>query len=445
MKKIILIDDDKALCRSIQLQIKQKGYELSYALNGSEGLALIKEKKPDAIFTDLHLPDMTGLDILNQLKEESIDIPVIMISGYQDMKAIIDAIHLGALDYIRKPFRIDDIVNAIEKTYQKQSALEILEIGDMENRVREIVGSSKEVTNVVKQIAFLSKSKVTVLIQGDSGTGKELVARALHESSTPDKPFVALNCSAVVTTLLESELFGHEKGAFTGADTRKTGKLEFAGDGTIFFDEIGEMSAELQAKLLRVLQEREFERVGGVETIPLRARVISATHRDLNELVKENKFRQDLYYRLAVSKIKIPPLSERKEDIPLLVRYLMAQISRDFRRPFTGIEKKALKRLESHDWPGNVRELENVLTQAMALSIDNILTDSVLESVFSVKQRDDVTEGEIRPLREIEKDYIASALTTTGWNITGTAKLLEISPTTLRKKISDYNLTPISA
>jgi two-component system response regulator AtoC len=443
MKKVILIDDDKALCRSIQIQIKQRGYDLSYALSGTDGLALIKELKPHIIFTDLHLPDMSGLDILNRLKEDKVDIPIVMVSGYQDMKAIIDAIHRGALDYIRKPFRINDIIIAIEKTYQKQSAEDIVEIGDIETRGREIVGSSNQITHVVKQIAFLSKSRVTVLIQGESGTGKELVARALHESSSPDKPFIALNCSAVVPTLLESELFGHEKGAFTGADTRKIGKLEVAGEGTIFFDEIGEMSIELQAKLLRVLQEREFERVGGVAPITLRARVISATHRNLDDLIKESKFRRDLYYRLAVSKIKIPSLSERKEDIPLLVRYLMAQISHDFRRTFTGIEKRALKRLEAHTWPGNVRELENVLTQAMALSIDDILTDSVLESVFSVKQRDDVTEEEIRPLRDVEKDYIASALSKTGWNITGTSKLLEISPTTLRKKISDYNLTPI--
>lgn len=445
MKEIVLIDDDRALCRSLEIQLRENDYEVFSAFNGKDGLALVFEKKPHFIFTDLMLPDMKGLEILEEIRNHGIESPVIMISGHQDMKATIEAIRLGAIDYIRKPFGLDEILIAIEKWEKSHVDKERVELEEVQQNRREIVGKSRAILEVVKQIGLFSQSRVTVLVQGESGTGKELVARALHESSTPDKPFVAVNASAVVPTLLESELFGHEKGAFTGADSRKIGKLEQAEDGTIFFDEIAEMSLDLQTKLLRVLQEKEFERVGGHQTIPLKARIISATHQQLEKLVQDGKFRQDLFYRLAVSRIVVPPLRGRKEDIPLIVHYLMAQIANDFNRPFKSIDKNAMKRLQTYDWPGNIRELENVLTQGMALSRNMILTEEAISGLLSAKPKEEkISDQDIKPLWIIEKKYIASALAKTEWNITRTAKSLEISPTTLRKKISDYKLTPIT-
>jgi two-component system response regulator AtoC len=448
MKKILIIDDDRILCRSMEIRLRELGYDVFFSLNGADGLISACKTNPDYIFLDLRLPDMSGIEILDRLKKETVNCPVIMISGHQDMKATIEAIRLGAIDYIRKPFGMDEILLAIEKweRNKKETAQRgiPLEIEDLKEDVHEIVGRSREIMDVVKRIAILSKNRVPVLIEGESGTGKELVARVLHESSNPDKPFVAVNCSSVVPTLLESEMFGHEKGAFTGADSRKTGKLELADEGTIFLDEIGDLALDMQPKLLRAFQECEFERVGGIVPIALKARVIAATNRDIDKMVKEGAFRQDIFYRLAVSRIKIPPLRERKGDIPLLVRHLLARIGHDFSREINEIDKKALSILENYHWPGNVREMENILTQAVALSTSDVLTEQALESVFSVKQFEESADTDIKPLRLVEKNYIASALTKTGWNISRTSKLLEISPTTLRKKISDYNLTPLT-
>ncbi len=296
----------------------------------------------------------------------------------------------------------------------------------------------KKIVEVVKQIGLLSMSRVTVLVEGESGTGKELVARALHEAACSDKPFIAINCSAVVPTLLESELFGHEKGSFTGAESRKTGKLEYAKEGAIFFDEIGDMPLDLQAKVLRVVQEREFERVGGLESVPFRARVIAATNRNLEVLVKEGKFRQDLYYRLAVSRIVLPPLRERSGDIPLLVRHLIDRIGRKLHHRVEAVETEAMRRLQVYKWPGNIRELDNVLTRAIALARADVISADELE--FSRGADPTPAPTEVVPLKDAEKEHIKHALTANDWNITHTAKKLRISPTTLRKKITDFSL-----
>ena len=279
-----------------------------------------------------------------------------------------------------------------------------------------------------------------MLIEGETGTGKELVARALHAAGSPGEPFAAINCSAVVATLLESELFGHEKGAFTGASERKPGKLEFAGQGTVFLDEIGDMSPGLQAKMLRVLEERTFERVGGLQGIPLRARVVAATNRDLEALVRDGRFRQDLFYRLAVSRIALPPLRERRGDIPLLVGHLLTRIAVKVHRRITGIEEKAIERLAADDWPGNVRELQNVLTRAVVRARGPIVTTEDLELRFADAKETATPPTEVVPLRQVEKEHIRRALAAMGWNITRTAKVLEISPTTLRKKIAEFGL-----
>ena len=452
MSSIFIIDDDRALCRSLQIQLEAQGHEAKVAHTASDGLAALAEWTPDLLLLDLKLPDRSGLDVLHRLQEEHHASPVVMITGQQDMKATIEAMRSGAFDYVRKPFELDDVFLAIEKVErfkairdQKQSRVLLEPDSDDGDFGRtqgpyEIVGADKEIVEVVKQIGLLSMSRVTVLIEGESGTGKELVARALHESTTPGKPFVAINCSALVPTLAESELFGHEKGAFTGADARKIGKLEFADEGTVFFDEIGDMSLDIQAKILRVIQEQVFERVGGLEGIPFKARVIAATNLDLEAMIGEGRFRQDLFYRLAVSRIALPPLSRRRRDIPLLVRHLMARIGRRLHRRIEAIEEEAMRRLTSYDWPGNVRELENVLTRAVALARGAVLTADELEFSLGTAKSKAPAVSEIVSLEQAEKEHIEKALLASDWNITRTAKLLRISPTTLRKKIADYDL-----
>jgi two-component system response regulator AtoC len=444
MSYILIIDDDTALCKSLEIQLKIRGHTVRWANTASDGLAAVSANTPDLIFLDLRLPDRRGSEVLRTLQDERVEAPVVMITGVQDMNATIEAMRLGAFDYIRKPFEFQDVLLTIEKAEQSRSRRMVkfpkLTEESPTDYTSEIIGADKKIIEVIKQIGLLSRSQVTVLIEGESGTGKELVARALHVAATPDRPFVAINCSAVVPTLPESELFGYEKGAFTGADSRKIGKLEYAQDGTVFFDEIADMSLDLQAKILRALQEREFERVGGLQSIPYRARTIAASNRNLQHLVKVGKFREDLYFRLAVSQIKLPPLRERRADIPLLVQHLMEKIGSQIHRTVKGIEEEAMVRLLEYDWPGNVRELENVLTRAIALARGHVLTsDDLLLSLGGDREKPPAA-AEILPLEKVEREYIEKALSVTGWNISRTARMLNISPTTLRKKIKDYKL-----
>ena len=444
MSSILIIDDDRDLCRSLEIQLKTGGHEVKYANTASAGLDLISEWLPDLVLLDLNLPDRSGIDVLKLLQEQYRDVPVAMITGQQDMKTTIEAMRSGAFDYLRKPFELDDVLLLIEKAGRFGTVhtvtVPIPEEGSVSGRPDEIVGTGKKITEVIKQIGLLSRSRVTVLIEGESGTGKEMVARALHEASFPGQPFVPINCSAIVSTLLESELFGHEKGAFTGANDRKIGKMEFAGEGTLFFDEIGDMPLDLQAKVLRALQEKEFERVGGLRSIPFMARVVAATNRNLETMLGEGTFRRDLYYRLSVARIEVPPLRERRNDVPLLVQYLLGRISRTLHRRVDAVEEAAMKRLTAYDWPGNVRELENVLTRAVALSRGPVLTGDDLEFSLRPEIETDQSAVNITTLRQAEKDHIEKILILNDWNITRTTGILQISPTTLRKKITDYDL-----
>jgi len=441
MAKILVIDDDQALSRSLELQLSHYGHQVRTASTGSEGIAAAEAFSPEIVLVDLKLPDTSGLSVLDRLVEILPNCLVVMITGHQDATATVEAIRRGAFDYLRKPLDLNNLRLLLEKALRRLSArprpaLKLDGIEDIPER--EIVGADPAVLEVLKTIARLSRNRVPVLIEGESGTGKELVARKLHEASTPNEPFVAVNCSAVVPTLFESELFGHEKGAFTGAETRKIGKLERAGSGTIFFDEIGDMPLELQAKLLRALQEREFERVGGNEPIALRARVMAATNRPLQQLVEAGSFRADLAYRLTVTRIYLPPLRERKADIPLLASHLVRRISRELHRPIEAVEEEGLKLLAQYEWPGNVRELENVLTRAVLLCRGNVLSEDEIRSALG--RPTPTPAGKVPTLREAERSCVEKALAAAYWNITQAARMLEISPTTLRKKIRDFNL-----
>ncbi len=444
--QILIIDDDVALCRSMQIQLESEGHSVDVVHNGADGLSHIDSAKPDLLFLDLNLPDTTGLHVLRKLQDKKCESVIIMITGVQDAKSTIEAIRSGAFDYIRKPLDLDAVLLAIEKAGRRlksrraASGQVVTQIDQLESPPHEIVGADEKIIDILKQIALLSENRIPVLIQGESGTGKELVARALHETACPREPFVAVNCSAIVPTLLESELFGHVKGAFTGADTSKSGKLKYVGAGTLFLDEIGDMSYELQAKLLRVLQEREFEPVGGTEVLPFKARVVAATHRDLASMVAEGEFREDLYYRLAVSTIRVPPLREHLSDLPLLTQHVLARINRELHKEFSGVEEPALRRIQMYDWPGNVRELINVLTRAALLCRGRVLTEEAVVTALGRGIQSVAPPTEIKTLREAEKEHIEKALLFTGWNITQTAAMLETSRVTLRRRIDEFGL-----
>ena len=444
MSAIMLIEDDRALSRSLEIQLTGQGHEIRTAASASEGLEALAHRTPDLLLLDLGLPDRPGLEVLETVRGRWENLPVVIITGRQEMQSAITAMRQGAFDYLRKPFDFEEILILIQKverfkSHLKAAAKSALPLPEAESEY-EIVGADRKILEVIKKIGLLSRSRVSVLIEGESGTGKELVARAIHRASAPGEPFVALNCSSLVGTLLESELFGHEKGAFTGALSRKTGKLEHAGEGVVFLDEIGDMPPELQTKLLRVLQECEFERVGGLETIPFKARVVAATNQNLQELIEKGLFREDLYYRLTVSRISLPPLRERRGDIPGLAGYLIRRIGRKLHRRIEGIDPTAMTALQRYDWPGNVRELENVLTRTVVLAGGPVIAIEEIESYLGARAAAGVSPAEVLTLGQAEKAHIDKALAAAGWNLSRTARLLDISPTTLRKKIKDYAL-----
>ena len=444
MSRILIVDDDRALARSLQIHLTGEEHDVRLAHTLADGWDTISSDTPEIVFLDLKLPDGDSRTLLKRVLESHPEMIVVMITGHQDMQATIEAIRAGAFDFIRKPLDLDQVLAAVakagERLRSKSQPAAARAMPNVSPPAREIVGRSPVIVDLLKQIAVLSETRVTVVVQGETGTGKELVARALHDAAGPSGPFVAVNCGGIVPTLLESELFGHERGSFTGAAARKIGKLELAGEGTIFFDEVGDLPLDLQAKLLRALQEEEFERVGGTRPIPLRARVMAATHRDLDAMVAEGVFRQDLFFRLAVARLHVPALRERAGDIPLIAEFLLGRIATQLGKPPVRLTEEAVEVLRRHSWPGNVRELRNVLTRAAAVTREDVIAVSDLELAPPPGRSAGAVSGEILPLREVEKRYVAEVLDRLGWNITRSAAALDISPTTLRKKINDYGL-----
>jgi two-component system response regulator AtoC len=344
--KILVIDDDRSICETLELYLTEEGYEVVTAATGTEGLNKFVEISPDVVILDIRLPDVDGFTVLEDLREDDENVKVIMITAHHDMDSTINAMKNGAFDYIHKPVNVDELDMAIRKAVKSLEMEKKIDGLLMEPsrhfKVGDIIGGGKEMREIFKMIGTVSQSRTTVLIQGESGTGKELIAKVIHHNTSPDEPYIAVNCSAIVETLLESELFGHEKGSFTGAISRKLGKFELARYGSVFLDEISEMSVNLQAKLLRILQEMEFERVGGKDRIRVHARIIAATNKDLKTLVKEGKFRDDLYYRLNIVAITIPSLRARTDDIPALVDYLLAKINIDLHKRIVGVSDEMM-------------------------------------------------------------------------------------------------------
>lgn len=440
MHRILIVDDDRAIRRSLELHLQDRDLKLSAAATLAEAESAWELSRPDIVILDLMLPDGEGMSFLSAHGAEA---RVIMITGHQDMERAAEAMRLGAFDYLHKPLAVDEMDEVLARALRllDEEGGEEHQISGATSEVGRIVGSSKAILELHKQIGLASRGGATVLLRGESGTGKELVARAIHRNLAPSEPFVAVNCSALVPTLLESELFGHEKGAFTGAGARRRGRLELAGKGILFLDEIGDLSLDLQAKLLRVLQERNFERVGSSAQLPFAATLIAATHRDLEKMTARGDFREDLYFRLRVLEVTVPPLRERREDIPLLVDHFLAVHTRASHLGPKRVTPEAVERLLSHTWPGNVRELENRVLAALLSSSGETLEIDVPPGVGDAAGSDSPPSS----LREVEASHIAAVLEHTGWKLGETCRILGVSRPTLRKKITEYGLKESSS
>lgn len=445
--KILVIDDDESIRKTLTNYLKKLNFNVYSASNGSEGIEIAQKEIPDLVITDIKMPKADGFEVLKKVKEIDSHIHVIMITAFDDMSSTVKAMQQGAYDYIEKPLEIDKLKITISRALENKKMSEQLtsfitvetEEYQSENT---LIGKSSVMKDVYKKIGQTTTSRVTVLLEGESGTGKELVARAIHYSGiTKDKPFVPVNCTALTESLLESELFGHVKGAFTGSIRDKKGKFELAGEGTIFLDEISEISPNLQVQLLRVLQQKEFERVGGESFIAMKARIIAATNKDLNQLVREGKFREDLYFRLKVVSINLPPLRERLDDVPLLVSHFLAKINNELHKNVTKVPEDVMEMLKNHYWVGNVRELENTLMQAVVLSSDDILNK---ENILLRKpEPGEIKDGvQFITLAENEKNHIKKVLDAVQWDKNKAYKILGISLPTLYSKIENYKLSP---
>lgn len=470
MDRILIVDDDLSLCHFLTKALCPQGYHITSCHSAGEALNVLSEKETDLILLDNKLPDRTGIEILREIKQKHPKISVIIMTAFGTADTAIEAMRLGAFDYILKPFELDDIFELVEKGLEAhklmQRAVGIPTLSENGEDSDRIIGKSKCMQEVYKLIGQVAKSDVTVLIRGESGTGKELVARAIYQHSTrKGRPFLAINCAAIPETLLESELFGFEKGAFTGANRRRIGKFEQCDKGTILLDEIGDMALATQAKILRVLQEGEFERIGGNETIKVDVRVLTSTNRTLEDLIRQGKFRDDLYYRLKIMSITLPPLRSRKDDIRELAEYSFLQYNRQLCTPVTHMEPSVFEKLACYDWPGNVRELANTINRSLILCKGKVMTAD--DVVFDIEGKAPTLANEeevestlakmldpfltnvlhfwedgLHPnlLDKIEKILIQKALTETKGNQVHAAKLLGISRNTLRHRISRYHL-----
>lgn len=473
LKRILVADDEESMRWVLSKALKRKGFEVDLAPDGRQALELIKDNCYDLAILDIKMPGINGLDLLDKVRELKNDLLVVIMTAEASMKNAVEAMKRGAYDYITKPFDLDVIDAIIEKVIRARDIRgQVLnlkqELKERYQIEKNIVGNSPAMRELYKIIGKVAGSDVTVLIQGESGTGKELVARAIHfNSGRLGKPFVAINCAAIPRDLLESELFGSEKGAYTGAGDRKQGKFEQASQGTIFLDEIGDMPMELQAKILRVLQEQEVTRIGGNQNIAVDVRVVAATNQALIEKVQLKEFREDLYYRLNVVPITLVPLRERRDDIPGLAQYFLDRTSAEMSVPAKQISDEAVTLLMAHHWPGNVRELENAIKRAVILSNDPLLTsldfaglsalpansqsvseEASLEALVDMKLRacmqgvEQLENGGIHALvlEQVERPLIRFILEKTRWNQVKTADILGINRNTLRKKITELGI-----
>ncbi|MBD3184747.1 response regulator [Candidatus Poribacteria bacterium] len=463
MSKILVVDDEEKVCWAFEQFLREEGHEPLIASSGQEALDKMASEKPDLVIMDIRMPGkLNGIQALTEMKKLDPDVYVIIMTAYGSMQTTIEAMQAGAYDFIVKPIDLDQVGVVIQKaikSQEKSRELDLLRSEVMGKYQKDnLIGKTPQMQEIYKTIGNLTTNDVTVLIEGETGVGKELVAKAIHYNSIrKDKPFVPVNCAALTESLLESELFGHEKGSFTGAVTRKPGKFEIVKDGTLFLDEIGDISHNMQMKLLRVLDNRTFERVGSNEHLKMRARIIAATNKNMAKSVNSGQFRKDLYYRLRVVSIQIPPLRKRKEDLPLLVRHFLSNINEELGRNIKGVDPRVMELMMAYDWPGNVRELENLIKSAAVLCRSDIILPehlpskiaqskkesefNELEEILKSVLKETLDSGSDTPYSDIteyvEKILVEETLNEFDGNQVKAAEKLGISRTTLRKKMKE--------
>ncbi len=464
--KILLVEDDTNIATGLQKVMRANGYDVTALSRGDTGLERALAEPFDVVVTDLKLPGLDGLDLVRQLHQAKPKLPIILITAHGTTEVAIEATKWGAFDYVPKPFEVDELLDLTARALESSRLMsEPVEMGEAASNRTAIVGKSRVMQSIYKEIGRIAATSVTVLIRGDTGTGKELIARAIYQhSDRAAAPFIAINCAAIPEALLESELFGHERGSFTGADARRIGRFEQANGGTIFLDEIGDMNANLQAKLLRVLQEKTVQRVGGRENVPVDVRIIAATHRDLEAAIRERLFREDLFYRLSVVTIKLPPLGQRSDDIPDMIRYFLRRYGPEAGVPSPSITPEAIAFLQSQTWPGNVRELENTVRKALLFARDyTIGVDHVKEIVTKARQpvatsqqthaayvtelMDQVERGETqhafgKMLADLEPELYSQAINRAQGNLTKAAQWLGVTRLKMREKLKEFGLHP---
>jgi len=453
LPNILVVDDEVNVIESFR-QLLEDDYRVSTATSGEEALEKVEKENLDLILLDIKMPGMDGIEVLRRIGELKENVDVIMVTAVNTMKTAIEAMKLGAYDYITKPFDVDEVIVSINKALEKRRLTR--ELSYLRSEVAKpvkfdnIIGASEKIRQVYEIVSEMTKNDATVLISGESGTGKELIARAIHFNGLrKDKPFIPVDCASIPENLLESELFGHEKGAFTDATSQKLGRFELANHGTLFLDEIGNLRMDMQGKILRALQEREIHRVGGIRTIKIDVRIISATNIDLKKAIKEGKFREDLYYRLNVVPIELPPLRERKEDIPVLVRHFLGIFTREFGKEIKDITSVAMEAFMNYGWPGNVRELRNVIERLVALTKEEVISHErlPLDILLSAETggADIGKEGMLlREAREqFEKHFILGVLEKANWNQTEAAKILGVHRNTLMMKMQNLGIKKV--
>ena len=457
--RLLIVDDEPNVARVLATTFKREGWQVTTCDSAADALNVLADGDVDVTITDLSMPEMTGIELLEAMRKRGMDLPVLVVTAYGTISSAVEAIKLGAFDYLCKPFDLDAVKAAVnrahqqrrlqqENVYLRQELKERYQCGNM-------LGSGEWMLELSRMIEKAARSRATVLLLGESGTGKELAARALHFSSPrSNHRFVAVSCAALPSELLESELFGHEKGAFTGANWQRMGRFELADGGTLFLDEIGDISLATQTKLLRVLQEREFERVGGSKPVKVDVRIIAATNQDLPTLMEQGKFREDLYYRLRVIEIILPPLRERKQDVPLLAKHFLAKYTKRDRRKLQNLSEEAVAVLEAHDWPGNIRELENAIEYGVVMAepdTEMLTTDLLPPNLVDAKQLDDSNQAPDQALSGessfnqavagFEQKLLLSALVEHNWNLTRAAEAIGMTFRSMRYNVKKYGLT----
>ncbi len=448
-KSVLIVDDEEGIRESLSGILEDEGYDVLTASSGEDALAITKEHMPDIVLLDVWLPEMDGLETLPRLKEIDANIPVIMISGHGNIEIAVKATRLGAYDFLEKPLSLEKVIITTKRALERK-ILEEENRSLKENIIKKcrLIGDSEKIRTLRQQIEMAAQSNSRVLILGESGTGKELVARLLHEKSQrASGPFVEVNCAAIPQELIESELFGHEKGAFTGATERKSGKFELADRGTLFLDEIGDMTLQTQAKVLRVIETQTFQKVGGSKNIKVDVRIIAATNKNLMEEVKNGNFREDLYFRLNVIPIIVPPLKERSDDIPLLIKHFIELFASE-----SGIRQKeitpdAVKTFQDYYWPGNIRELKNAVERLMIMISSDVITKKDVDALGMLgqqvlKEYDYFSHKTLKDARDaFEKDFIIRKLQENNWNVSKTAEVIDVERSNLHKKIKAYKIT----